>query len=236
MKTHRRTAIIVGILYIIGTAAGVASVVVTGPVLDAPDYLDKVAANANPMIIGALFILTMGLALAMVPVFMFPILKKHNETLALGYVVFRGALETFTYFVPVISWLLLITLSREFVTAAAPDASYFQTLGTLLAETSDWAGEITTIVFGLGALILYYLFYQTKLIPRWISIWGLIAIVLHLAAGLLAMVGVITTFSTIQVVMNIPIALQEMVMAVWLIVKGFNPSAIASGSAQESRS
>ncbi len=232
MKTHRKTAIIVGILYIIGTAAGVASVVVTGPVLDAPDYLDKVAANANPMIIGALFVLTMGLALAMVPVFMFPVLKKHNEALALGYVVFRGALETFTYLVTVISWLLLITLSREFVTAATPDASYFQTLGTLLAETSDWSGVITTIVFGLGALILYYLFYQTKLIPRWLSVWGLIAIVLHLAAGLLAMVGVITTFSTIQVVMNIPIAVQEMVMAVWLIVKGFNPSAIASGSAR----
>src|SRR5574341_1556222 len=97
MNTNRKTATIVGVLYIIGTVAGILSVVFTGPILNDPDYLIKVSANENQILIGALFVLTMGFALALVPVMLFPIFKKYNEALALGYVVFRGALETVTY-------------------------------------------------------------------------------------------------------------------------------------------
>ena len=81
MNTYRMTAIVVGVLYIIGTVSGILSVVLTQPVLDDPDYLVKISANGNQIITGALLVLMMGLALAMVPVVMFPILKKHNETL-----------------------------------------------------------------------------------------------------------------------------------------------------------
>src|SRR6186997_1042058 len=88
--TSRKTAIIVGVLYIIGTVAGVLSLVFAGPILNGPDYLIKISANENQIIMGALFVITMGLALAMIPAVMFPILKKHHEGLAVGYVVFRG--------------------------------------------------------------------------------------------------------------------------------------------------
>ena len=233
MDTNRKTAIIVGVLFIIGTVAGILSVVFYGPILNGPDYLIKVSANENQIIIGALFVLTMGFALAMVPVMMFPIFKKHNEALALGYVVFRGALETFTYIALVISRLLLILVSQEYVAAGTPDASYFQTLGALLLKGHDSINTILIIVFGLGALMLYYLFYQSKLIPRWISGWGFFAIILHLATGFLIIFHLQSPFSTINTVMNLPILLQEMVMAVWLIVKGFNPPAIASGSVKQ---
>ena len=233
MDTNRKTAIIVGVLFIIGTVAGILSVVFYGPILNGPDYLIKVSANENQIIIGALFVLTMGFALAMVPVMMFPIFKKHNEALALGYVVFRGALETVTYIALVISRLLLILVSQEYVAAGTPDASYFQTLGALLLKGHDSINTILIIVFGLGALMLYYLFYQSKLIPRWISGWGFFAIILHLATGFLIIFHLQSPFSTINTVMNLPILLQEMVMAVWLIVKGFNPSAIASGSVKQ---
>ena len=90
MNTYRKTAVIVGALYIIGTVAGVLSVVFTSPILNAPDYLMQVTANKNQIVIGALFVLLMGFALALIPALVFPILKKHNEALALGYVVFRG--------------------------------------------------------------------------------------------------------------------------------------------------
>jgi len=233
MDTNRKTAIIVGVLFIIGTVAGILSVVFYGPILNGPDYLIKVSANENQIIIGALFVLTMGFALAMVPVMMFPIFKKHNEALALGYVVFRGALETVTYIALVISRLLLILVSQEYVAAGTPDASYFQTLGALLLKGHDSINTILIIVFGLGALMLYYLFYQSKLIPRWISGWGFFAIILHLATGFLIIFHLQSPFSTINTVMNLPILLQEMVMAVWLIVKGFNPPAIASGSVKQ---
>jgi hypothetical protein len=231
MNTHKTTARIVGVLYIVGTVAGILSYVVTGPVQNAQDYLMSVPASETRLVVGALLVLTMGLALAMVPVVMFPILRKHNEALALGYVVFRGGLETVTYLAIATGWLLLVPLSQIYVQAGVLDAANFQALGTLFLEASEIA-SILTIVFCLGALIFNYLLYQTKLVPRWLSGWGFIAIVPYLAAGLLAMFGLITALSPIYNILQLPLALQEMVLAVWLIVKGFNSSAIVSESAQ----
>lgn len=125
-------------------------------------------------------------------------------------------------------WLLLLVLSREYVAAGAPDASGFQALGAVLLKGADPIGALAGIVFDLGALMLYYVFYQSKLIPRWISVWGFIAIALNFATGLLILFGLQTAFDTSNSIMNFPIFLQEMVMAVWLIVKGFNPSAAAT--------
>ena len=231
MNTYRKTATIVGALFIVGTVAGIISVVLTSPTLTAPDYLARIAANGNRITLGALSILVMGFALAMIPVLMFPIFRKQNETLAVGYVVFRGALETFTSIFIAICWLLLLPLSQEFATAGAPDASHFQTLGALLLVAAEL--PVPVFVFSLGALIFYSLLYKSNLIPRWLSVWGFIAIALHLATGLLLMFGLQTSFSPLNTVMNFPIFLQEMVMAVWLIVKGFNQSAIASLSAKK---
>jgi len=231
MNTYRNTAIVVGVLYIIGTVAGVLSVVVTGPILGASDYLTNVAANPNQLTTGALLVLLMGLPLAMVPVMLFPIFRKINEVLAVGYVVFRGALETATYIASVIPWLFLLIVGREYAAAGAPDASYFQVLGSVLKEGKDSITPILVIVFSLGALMLYYLLYRSKLIPRWISGWGVIAILLHLPTGFLIMFQLDTAFSPVNMAMNLPIGLQEMVMAVWLIAKGFSPSAITSLSA-----
>jgi len=232
MNTYRNTAIVVGVLYIIGTVAGVLSVVVTGPILGASDYLANVAANPNQLTTGALLVLLMGLPLAMVPVMLFPIFRKINEVLAVGYVVFRGALETATYIALVIPWLFLLIVGREYAASGAPDASYFQVLGSVLKEGKDSITPILVIVFSLGALMLYYLLYRSKLIPRWISGWGVIAILLHLPTGFLIMFQLDNAFSPVNMAMNLPIGLQEMVMAVWLIAKGFSPSAIASLSAK----
>jgi hypothetical protein len=222
---------IVGVLFIIGTVAGVLSVFTAGPVLDDSDYLTEIAANEDQFVSGTLLVLTMGLALALVPVVIFPVLKKQDEILALGYVVFRGALETFAYMALVIVWLFLLTLSQEYVKAGAPvDAAYYQTLGTSLQDAGDWISEVTQIVFPLGALMFYTMLYRSKLIPRWISGWGLIALIPYLAATFLAMYDVIEPMGGTEVAMRMPLAVQEMVMAIWLIAKGFNPSALASGS------
>jgi hypothetical protein len=168
----------------------------------------------------------MGLALAMVRVMMFPILRKQNEAVALGYVVFRGALEAATYMAMAVSWLLLLPLSRAYVKAGTSDTSIYQSLGAILFETEE-LGTILTIVFCLGAFMFYILLYQSRLVPRWLSGWGLIALIPYFASGLLATFAILSTYSSIQVGMQLPLALQEMVLAIWLIVKGFNSSAIA---------
>lgn len=231
MNANKTTARTVGILYIIGTVAGILSLVFTGPVRDAQDYLVSVPANETRLVVGALCVLTMGLALAMVPVTMFPVLRRHNEALALGYVVFRGALEAVTYLAIATGWLLLAPLSQLYVQAGALNASTVQALGTLLLEAKG-ISSILTIVFCLGALIFNYLLYRTKLVPRWLPGWGLLAIVTYVAAALLDMFGILDTLSPIYVSLQLPLALQEMVLAVWLIVRGFSSSATVFGGAK----
>lgn len=235
MNTHRKTAVLVGILFIIGTVMGVLSVVFVSPVLDGPGYLARVATNPAPMIRGAFCVLAMGLTLAMVPLALFPILRKYNEPLAIGYVVFRGGLETVTALGVVGSWLLLVTLGQEYAAAAAagsPAGQEFQTLGVLISKAAEISASAGAVVFPLGAMMLYVVLYQSKLIPRWLSVWGMIAVVLHLALTGLAGLASLSEPSLIQVVANAPILVQEMVMAVWLIVKGFNSSAVAPRAAK----
>ena len=220
MFSYRKTAIIVGVLFIIGDIAGVLSYVVTGGLLDGPDALSKIAASQNHVVLGALLVLVMGLALAMVPVLMFPVFKRYSEVLALGCVVFRGALESVGYMVSAGAWLLLVELSREHAQAASPGALHFQTLSALFA--GPLPGYLTAIFFSLGSLMFYYLFYQSRLIPRWLSVWGLAGAVLYLATPLLAMFG--HGFGILMA----PLAVAEIVLAVWLIVKGFSAPALAS--------
>lgn len=228
--SHRRIATLVGVLYIIGTVAGALSLAAAGSILDDSAYLTEISANRDRFVLGALFVLAMGLALAMVSVVIFPILKKQNEILAVGYVVFRGALETATYLASVIIWLMLLALSQHFVKAGAPDVSYFQTLGASLKDVNDWVGELIAIVFPLSALMLYYVLYRSRLIPRWISGWGLLALIPYCAAAFLALFDVIEPAGGSSVAMKMPMALQEMVMAIWLIAKGFDPSVVSESA------
>ena len=228
MNTYRSNAIIAGVLYIIGTVAGILSLVLSQPVRDAQDSLAGVAANANQVIVATLFVLLMGLSLAMVPVVLYPILRRFNEVLALGYVVFRGALETVTYFVTAISWLLLLALSQLYVQAGVPAAPGFQVSGALLLKISSFTG----IVFCLGAVMFYAVLYQSRLVPRWISVWGLAALIPSLAAEFLALFALLDPVSATASLLHIALAVQEMVLAVWLIVKGFSPSVLATGAAR----
>jgi hypothetical protein len=165
---------------------------------------------------------------------LFPILKKHNEALALGFSALRF-IEAISTIIHSLILLTLLTLSQEFVKAGAPDAkagapdaSYFQTTGDLLLAAREWAFLIGSgLVWSLSALILNYLLYQSKLVPRWLSVWGLFGAILSFVAYLPEFFGI----DSIEILF-LPIAVQEMVFAVWLIVKGFNSSAIASGSAK----
>lgn len=226
MNTYKNIARTMGILYILGTISGILSRVVTGPIQSTQDVLSSISANGNQITLGALFVLTMGLALSMIPVMAYPVLKKHDEILALGYVVFRGALEGVYYMAIVVSWLLLLPLSLV-SPAGSADASNLQALAKVLLQAKEIA-VFGMIVFCLGGFLFYYLLFQSKLVPQWLSGWGFIALIMNLAAGLLVMFGFFGPTSPISDVLQIPIFLQEMVLAVWLIVKGFNPSAIAS--------
>ncbi len=158
--------------------------------------------------------------------YLFPIFKKQDEALALGYVVLRGGLETVTYIITAISFLLLLPVSRGYLQAGPEAAANFKAVGAVLQGVTHL--PMTGFVFSLGALMIYTLLYRSKLVPRWISVWGFIAIALHLATCVLIVFGLQSDSSAVNTLMNMPIFFQEMVMAVWLIAKGFTPSAMAA--------
>jgi hypothetical protein len=146
MNTSKGTARIVGGLFITATGAAIVSGAFLLPILEAPDYLAKVSANESQVMIGALFYFVMAAAGAAIAIPMYPILRKHNEALALGAVGFR-LIEGAIFIVGVMCVLSLVTVSQEFVLAGAPDGSHFQTLGELLLAgytiaQAAYSGEI----------------------------------------------------------------------------------------------
>jgi hypothetical protein len=225
MNANRKAAIIAGVLFIAATAASLVGSSFTQSILDAPDYLVKISANQSQVTLGVLFQFIAAVTSAGIAISLYPTLRRHNEGLALGSVSFR-IIEGVFYIVGALGLLSLVSLSQEYVKAGAPAASDFQILGTLIQAGSHWASfGFAVISFCLGALMYYYVFFQSKLIPQWLSGWGLIAIALLLAMALFVMFGAQPSGTTL--LLAIPIAVQEMVLAVWLIVKGFNPSALA---------
>lgn len=233
MKSYRMTALIVGVLFVVGTVAGVSSGVYTAPVFNAADFPANVAREANSLVIGALLVLTMACSLAMIPAVLFPLLRQYSETLAVGAVIFRGILEHVGSLVTVVAWFLLIVLSRIPGGAGSPDATLLKTLSTSILAVSDWVALVSAIAFSLGALIIYAVFYRARLIPRWISVWALVGAVLYIAAQVWGMFEPQQLPLTLEHgigMLMIPTAIQEMFMAAWLIVKGFDRQAAGSAS------
>jgi hypothetical protein len=231
MNTYRKLAIIAGVLFIIYTSVDVLSFLFLGPTT-ATNYLVSVSANAGLVGTGALLLFIGGACASGIAVSLYPVLKKFNAGLALGAVGFRIS-EGVLSFVSVCAILSTVTLSQQFVKAGAPDSSYFQTLGILLDAGRHWVSNVASLLaFSIGCLLYYVVFYRTRLVPRWISVWGLVASILAMLSIVLVLVGFITPFGTVQVAMNLPMLPQEMVLAAWLIVKGFNQSVVASLSAK----
>jgi len=232
MKSERKSTTIVGILFIVATLTSILGYqVILSPILNAADYLTAVAENDTQVIFGVLIDSINTIVVVVIAVMLYPIFRKYSAASAVGYVSSR-IIEAAILIIGSISVLTLVTLSQEYVQAGTPDASYFLPSGTLLLAVDEWAFLLGPgVAFAISALILNSIFYQSKLVPRFISVWGLIGAILLLAADLLAMFGLSTT-STIFMLLILPIGLNEMVLAVWLIVKGFNSAAIASLSAQ----
>jgi hypothetical protein len=226
MNSTRKIAVITGVVFIIATVATLLAASFV-PALTGADYLTRFSAHTNQVAVGALLYLIGYLASAGIAVVMYPVLSKQNAGLALGSVVFR-TIEAAFYMVGLVCLLSLLTLGRQLTSALAVDRASLQAIGDLLVSVHDHAGLLAVFAFCLGASMYYTLFFQSRLIPRWLSGIGIVAIVLMMAACVLSL------FSGNRITSYIPLAfpifLQEMILAVWLIAKGFNPSVSTSRS------
>jgi hypothetical protein len=227
MNSNRRIAVVAGVAFLIATIAQTVGVVLVSPILSAPDYLTEIAANEARVLWGALLQSIGAIACTGIALALYSALRGRNHGLAIGSVGFR-TIEGVLHILIAVCWLLLVTLSREAASAGTPGASASDVMGAVLLAGPDWLAPIALLAFGAGALCYYWAFFQSRLIPRWLSAWGLVAIGSVVVSALLVLVGLIEGFSTPQLVLALPIAVQEMVLAVWLIARGFNPAVVAT--------
>ncbi len=225
------TARVAGALLIAATVASLLSTALLNPVFSGSDYLFKISAHQDRILAGGFFEIVAAFASAGIAVSLYPVVRRHGESLALGSVGFR-LLEGGLYLVAAIGTFLLLQVGQD-ATAGSPVPSYLRTSGALLLTLRDQAGLTGVLAFYLGASMYYYVFYRSRLIPRWLSGWGLAGTALGALAGLLVLFRVTGYMSAPQVALNLPIGVNEMVLAIWLLVRGFRSS--TAGSAPVSR-
>ena len=230
---NRQSATLVGVLFILATVSAMLGLLFFyPPILTGPDYLINGAAHGTQVAMGALMELVLVVTAIGTAIVLFPVLRPYSERIALGHLLFRF-LEAIVITVGIVAILSLLTLSREFVAAAAPDASAYHTAGALLHAVYKWTSMLGPLFFlGVNTFMYSYLLHKSRLVPRPLAILGLASATLVFGYAMLVLFGVTMQGTGPFVVLALPIFAYEMILAVWLIVKGFNPSASAAGPAQ----
>jgi hypothetical protein len=225
MNTYRTTARVVGVVYLAGFVVGIVGNILIQSTLGASNHLATVSAHSMTLAIGALLWLMAVAGDTAHGILMFPVLKPHNERIAVGYLGSR-IIDAVFIAVMVLFVLLQIPLGSEYMKAAAPDALPLQALSTVSVQASQYAYQIGMIAVGLAGLMLCSTLYRAKLVPRPVAVWGLIGYAIIFCGMVSAVMG-----SGLALVSSIPGGLWELFIGVWLIVKGFSPSAIVAESA-----
>jgi hypothetical protein len=225
--TNRKSAVTAGVLFILATLTGPLLATPLTPDLTGAAYLTQVSAHPNQAAVGVLLWIISAFAGAGIAIAMYPVMKGASAGLALGSVVFR-TLEAAFYMLEVVILLSLLTLGPQFRTAGAAERTSLQAIGDMLVSVRDQAALVAVFAFCVGAFMYYTLFFRSRLIPRWLSGFGIVAILLMTAACVLALFS--GNRITSYIPLAAPIAVQELVLAVWLIARGFSPSVSASKS------
>jgi hypothetical protein len=222
----QKIARVTGVLFLITYITSIpAFFVFYAPVLEDPRYIAGAGADTS-VSLGAFLELILIIANIGTAVVLWPVLKRQNEILALGYVTAR-VVECVFIAVGILSLLTVVTLRQE---AAGADAGSLVAVGASLVALHDWTFLLGPgFVVGVGnGLLLGYLMYRSRLVPRRMAMLGLVGGPLVCASGIAILFGVFEAGSVWQAIATIPEFLWELSLGIWLIVKGFNPSALTS--------
>jgi hypothetical protein len=225
MNSARRTATATGALLIVATIAALAAAAVV-PALTGTDYLRTVAEHPDRLSVAALLYLIAAGTSVSIAIALYPLLAKVDAALALGSVVFR-TIEAVFYVAAVVSLLSILPLGQQLATASADNPAVIHEIADSILSTRDHATLAGVFAFCVGALMYYSMFYRSRLVPRWLSAWGMAGALLMMSACLLALFS--DNPVTGYTFLILPILVQEMVLAVWLLTKGFNPTSHTSG-------
>src|SRR5947207_13606214 len=220
MNQNRRTAVLVGALFLISTATFIVSNALMTPLLGSHNFLAAVADHSKLMIAATLIGLIEGTATVGIALALYPLLKRQHPALALGYAGMRIAELAIAAVGFGLGGLLLVTLS-----ATAANGASSETLGTLLIALRHWTLMLVYVYTALGGLMLRYILLVKRIVPRWLSVLGLIGYVALLGASVLDMLGLVDTVAGLGLVGLVPGGLFEFLLPIWLFVRGFNVTA-----------
>ena len=220
MDYNRKLAIYAGIGFLLAIVFGATSLALTESFIQDLDFA-LISENDVSIKVGAMFTMFMALSVMMISLALYPILHKKSPSLALGYVGLRF-LESFIFIINAVLLLILVTLSKDFT-----DIDFMSNFGRIILETRNHLGHVALdiSIFPVAALIMYIVFYISKLVPRWLAIWGIGASIIYMSAAYMVLFG-FEPLSPMYILMNIPLALNELVLGIMLIVKGFNKNAL----------
>jgi len=230
VNSYRTTAKLTGIFFLISDVASIPALLLFQPLLKHADFITSSGANTTQILVGAFLEILTAFTVAATGIALYPILKKQNQGMALGYVILR-AMEATMILVGLLSLLAVLTLRQDFLATGA-NPSVYQAIGQALVAVKDWTFLFgPNIILGVNASILGYLLLKSKVVPRAISLLALIDGPLIFISAILVLFGVYKQISPIQAIVALPMLVFEVWFSIRLIIKGFNPSAIASASA-----
>jgi Domain of unknown function (DUF4386) len=227
--TARRTALVAGVLYVLTFAASIPALLLLGPVLSDPNYI--VSAGSDPQVLaGCLLDLITALAGIGTAVALFPVVRRQNEGLALGFVTSRS-LEAVFLVIGVVSLLAVVTLRQDLAGAAGTDKAALVTVGSALVAVKNWTFLLgPDLMAAVNALLLGTLLYRSRLVPRAIPTIGLVGAPLLLAATLATFFGGIEQGSLVAGIATAPIFVWELSVGLWMTFKGFTRSPVTDGA------
>ncbi|MFN6945725.1 MAG: DUF4386 domain-containing protein [Cytophagaceae bacterium] len=219
MDSNKWISRIAGILILTGMVAGLISIV---PSVESVDFLKEVYPDRNQVLIGAVF------QFLLVPIYigfalvLFKTLKSQNETSAIGFVGFRLIAGVFQL-IGVILLPLFIYLSKLYLISTGEGLEYYVSLGEMLKIVRDLTNHVGVMAAtGLGNLLLYHVLFSGKFIPKWLSVWGILGNILLILASFLILFQIVNVISTAYIAITVPLVLQELIFAIWLIIKGLD--------------
>ena len=212
-------------MYLAGFVVGIVGNTLIQTDLNAPDHLSTIAAHRVTFVIGAVLWLMAVAGDVAHGVLMFPILKRHSERIAIGYLSFRIVDAVFIA-VMVLFMLLQIPLGSEYLKATSAEVYHLEALSTVSVQAGQYAYDIAMSTLGIGGLMLCWSLYRTRLIPRLLAVWGLAGYAIIFCGMVSEIMG-----SGLGLASSIPGGLWEVLIGVWLIVKGFDSLTSASGTA-----
>jgi hypothetical protein len=212
----RRTAVLVGALFLVATATFLVSSVLLTPILSGPGYLAAVGKNSTLVIAAALLALIDGLAVVGIAAALYPILSRRHPALAVAYAGMRIA-ELAIIAGYVLTALLLVSLARSETAAGTA------TTAALLVASRHWSLMFVYLFNGVAGLLLSYVFLRTRIVPRELSVLGLAGYAALFVGATLDALGLIDTAAGAGAVALVPGGLFELLLPIWLFVRGFRP-------------